>query len=139
MTSHAILLGSAPKDFRQKKIEDMSDFLISKNGGRGVVTFANGITELMLEMVMGNSVKQLANVVVSSASTTTKDNSMAGKNATVVEPVETTTQKPAKIDIEKFCKVKMQVINHTAQIAGVALTADGKPLTTEKADNCEIC
>lgn len=48
-------------------------------------------------------------------------------------------QKPAKIDIEKFCKVEMKVVNHTAQIAGVALTADGKPLTTQKADNCEIC
>lgn len=50
-----------------------------------------------------------------------------------------TTSKPAKIDIEKFCKVEMKVTNHTAQIAGVALTADGKPLTTQKADNCEIC
>lgn len=76
----------------------------------------------------------LQNSVVSSASTTSK----ATENGSVVEPVETTT-KPAKIDIEKFCKVKMKVTNHTAQIAGVALTADGKPLTTQKADNCEIC
>lgn len=50
-----------------------------------------------------------------------------------------TTSKPAKIDIEKFCKVEMKVSNHTAQIAGVPLTVDGKPLTTEKSDNCEIC
>lgn len=36
----------------------MYDFLSSKNGGRGVVTFANGISELMLEMVLDNSLKQ---------------------------------------------------------------------------------
>lgn len=58
--------------------------------------------------------------------------------SSVVAPVKTTT-KPAKIDIDKFCKVEMKVSNHTAQIAGVALTADGKPLITQKADNCEIC
>lgn len=56
----------------------------------------------------------------------------------VVDPVETST-KPPKIDIDKFCKVEMKVTNHTAQIAGVPLTVDGKPLTTEKSDNCEIC
>lgn len=58
--------------------------------------------------------------------------------SSVVAPVKTTT-KPAKIDIDKFCKVEMKVSNHTAQIAGVPLTVDGKPLTTEKSDNCEIC
>lgn len=58
--------------------------------------------------------------------------------SSVVDLVKTTT-KPAKIDIDKFCKVEMKVSNHTAQIAGVALTADGKPLITQKADNCEIC
>lgn len=58
MTRYAILIGSAPEDFRQKKLEDMSDFLNSKNGRRGMVTFANGITEQMLEMVLDNSMKQ---------------------------------------------------------------------------------
>lgn len=58
MLRFSILLGSAPEDFRQKKLEDMYDFLSSKNGGRGVVTFANGISELMLEMVLDNSLKQ---------------------------------------------------------------------------------
>lgn len=58
MTRYAILLGSAPEDFIQKKLEDISDFLNSKNGRRGVVTFANGITEQMLEMVLDNSMKQ---------------------------------------------------------------------------------
>lgn len=58
MTRYAILLGSAPEDFRQKKLEDISDFLNSKNGRCGVVTFANGITEQMLEMVLDNSMKQ---------------------------------------------------------------------------------
>lgn len=58
--------------------------------------------------------------------------------SSVVDLVKTTT-KPAKIDIDKFCKVEMKVSNHTAQIAGVPLTVDGKPLITQKADNCEIC
>lgn len=73
LTKFAILLGSAPEDFRQKKIEDMFDFLDSKRSkGDSIVTFANGISEMMLEMVMDNSVKQLTNAVVSSASTTTQ-------------------------------------------------------------------
>lgn len=60
MAKFAILLGSAPEDFRQKKIEEMYDFLDSKRGeGDSIVTFANGISEMMLEMVMDNSIKQL--------------------------------------------------------------------------------
>ncbi len=59
MTKFAILLGSAPEDFRQKKIEDMFNFLNSKrNAGDSIATFANGISELMLEMVLDNSLKQ---------------------------------------------------------------------------------
>lgn len=74
LVKFAILLGSAPEDFRQKKIEDMFDFLDSKrNAGDSIVAFANGISEMMLEMVIGNSVRQLTNAVVSSASTTTNN------------------------------------------------------------------
>ncbi len=57
----------------------------------------------------------------------------------VLEGADPSFQKPAKIDIDKFCKCYYEIKNHTAQIAGVALTADGKPLTTTKSDNCEIC
>ena len=60
MTRYAILLGDAPEDFRQTKIEDMFDFLSSKdeeNRG-GIVTFPNGISEMMLELVLDNSFKQ---------------------------------------------------------------------------------
>ncbi len=63
MTKFTLLLGSAPEDFRQKKIEEMFGFLDSKrNKGDSIVTFANGISELMLEAVLNNSMKQLANV-----------------------------------------------------------------------------
>lgn len=50
LNRYAILLGSAPEDFRQTKIEDMFDFLSSKDGERrgGVVAFPNGISEIML-------------------------------------------------------------------------------------------
>lgn len=59
LNSYALLLGSAPEDYRQKKIEEMFDFLDSKkNAGDSIVTFANGISELMLEAVLGNSLRQ---------------------------------------------------------------------------------
>lgn len=48
-------------------------------------------------------------------------------------------EKPAKIDIDKFCKVEYKVVNHVATAAGKSLMADGKEIMTEKADNCEIC
>lgn len=57
----------------------------------------------------------------------------------VLEGADASFQKPAKIDIDKFCKCYYEIKNHTAQIAGVALTADGKPLTTSKSNDCEIC
>ncbi len=63
MKKYALLLGSAPEDFRQKKIEDMFDFLDSKrSAGDSIVTFANGISELMLETVLDNAMRQLTNV-----------------------------------------------------------------------------
>lgn len=59
MSRFSILLGSASEDFRQKKLEEMFDFLESKrSSGDSIVTFANGISELMLEMVLDNSMKQ---------------------------------------------------------------------------------
>lgn len=65
MVQFAILLGSAPEDFRQKKLEDMFDFLDSKrNKGDGIVTFANGISEMMLEIVLNNSFKQKPNQIL---------------------------------------------------------------------------
>ena len=57
----------------------------------------------------------------------------------VLEGADPNFQKPAKIDIDKFCKVEMRIKDFTAQIAGKKLTADGKPLTTSKSNDCEIC
>lgn len=74
LTRFAILLGDAPDDFRQKKIEDMFDFLDSKwSKGGSIVTFANGIPEMMLELVLDNSIKQLSDAVVEPAETTSKN------------------------------------------------------------------
>ncbi len=71
MTRYAILLGSAPDAFRQKKIEEMFYFLDSKRTvGDSIVTFANGISEIMLEMILDNSVKQLAEAGVEPVETT---------------------------------------------------------------------
>lgn len=60
MTRHSILLGSAPEDFRQTKIENMFDFLEAKDPDNrsGIVTFPNGISETMLKAVLDNSLKQ---------------------------------------------------------------------------------
>ena len=74
MSRFSILLGSAPEDFRQKKIEDMFDFLDSKRTkGDSIVTFANGIPELMLEMILDNSMKQLSDTVVEPAESASKN------------------------------------------------------------------
>ncbi|WP_191013532.1 phenylalanine--tRNA ligase subunit beta [Treponema zioleckii] len=48
-------------------------------------------------------------------------------------------EKPAKIDIDKFCKVDYKVSGHTVMIAGKKALADGKEIKTVKADNCEVC
>lgn len=47
-------------------------------------------------------------------------------------------EKPAKIDIDKFCKVSYKIQNHSFVIAGKNALAAGKPVTTQKADNCDV-
>ncbi len=47
-------------------------------------------------------------------------------------------EKPAKIDIDRFCKVQYRIAGKQAQVGGVTLTAAGKAITTQKADNCDI-
>lgn len=47
-------------------------------------------------------------------------------------------EKPAKIDIDRFCKVEYRTVNGLAQAAGKNLTAAGKPITMEKAVNARI-
>lgn len=57
---YAILCGSAPEDFRQKKLVEMSDFLQEKKGiiCDSVVTFPSGISEMTLEILLDNSFNQ---------------------------------------------------------------------------------
>ncbi len=56
MTRHAILCGSAPDGFTQKKINEMHDFLASETGGswaeKEIMIFPNGVTEAMLSFVL---------------------------------------------------------------------------------------
>ena len=56
MTRHAILCGSAPDGFTQKKINEMHDFLISEAGGswaeKEITIFPNGVSEAMLSFVL---------------------------------------------------------------------------------------
>ncbi len=55
MKKHAVLCGSAPDGFTQKKINEMHDFLTSEAGGfwaeKDIVIFPNGVSESMLAFV----------------------------------------------------------------------------------------
>lgn len=53
MINYAILCGSAPEDYRQKKLNTLSDSLIN-NDKWHVTTFPNGIDEFMLEYTLNN-------------------------------------------------------------------------------------
>ena len=63
------------------------------------------------------------------------------KPGTIVCPAgsDSSIPKPAKIDIDHFCKVTMKIENHKMVLNGTPLTADGKEITTVKSDNCEVC
>ena len=56
MTRHAILCGSAPDGFTQKKINEMHDFLTSDAGDswaeKEITIFPNGVDEAMLSFVL---------------------------------------------------------------------------------------
>ncbi len=56
MKRHAIICGSAPDGFTQKKINEMHDFLTSEAGGfwaeKDIVIFPNGVSEVMLSFVL---------------------------------------------------------------------------------------
>ena len=56
LTRHAILCGSAPDGFTQKKINEMHDFLTSEAGGswaeKEITIFPNGVDEAMLSFVL---------------------------------------------------------------------------------------
>ena len=58
MTRYALLCGSAPDGFIQKKIDDMYDFLISADGGgwqeQEIMLFPNGVSEALLAYTLKN-------------------------------------------------------------------------------------
>lgn len=56
LKKYAILCGSAPRGFTQKKINEMYDFLTSSSGGawaeKEIVFFPNGVDDAMLAFVL---------------------------------------------------------------------------------------
>lgn len=64
VSSYAILCGSAPADYRQKKLEDKCNFLSGEADGfapkENVIIFPNGVHELMLESVLNNAFDEVA-------------------------------------------------------------------------------
>lgn len=55
-----------------------------------------------------------------------------------LEGFDGAVEKPAKIDIDRFCKVEYKVIDHVAHVAGKKLIAAGKEIRLEKVENAEI-
>lgn len=57
LNRYALLCGSAPDDFRQKKLVAKYDFLVDENGYEpsGIVMFPNGVHELLLESVLNGT------------------------------------------------------------------------------------
>ncbi len=55
-----------------------------------------------------------------------------------LEGFESETEKPAKIDIDRFCKIEYKIVNHVAHAAGKKLLAAGKEITLEKVENADI-
>ena len=55
LTRHAVLCGSAPLGFTQKKINEMHSFLTSAEGGwqeNGITIFPNGVSEAFLSFTL---------------------------------------------------------------------------------------
>lgn len=52
MNNFALLCGSSPEGFRQRKIEDMYDSLKSRKE-ENVICFPNGVSEILLEKILG--------------------------------------------------------------------------------------
>lgn len=65
MKHYALLLGSASEGFRQKKLNEMRDFLASEKHGRwaksGIISFPNGASEKTLKNILENIKKEIGN------------------------------------------------------------------------------
>ena len=63
MEKYAILIGDAPEGFRQRRMEDMMDFLQTEQGGSykagEYIGFPGGVTEGMLDDVFRYTLEQL--------------------------------------------------------------------------------
>lgn len=63
MEKYAILIGDAPDGFRQRRMEDMMDFLQTEQGGSykagEYIGFPGGVTEGMLDDVFRYTLEQL--------------------------------------------------------------------------------
>ena len=56
----------------------------------------------------------------------------------VPEGADPSLEKPAKINIDKLEKIQLTVRDHCFMVGNTKLTAAGKPITTVKADNCDV-
>ncbi len=64
MKHYALLLGSAPEGFNQKKLNDMRDFLADEKGlwaKSGIISFPNGLSEKTLEQILENIKAEIKN------------------------------------------------------------------------------
>lgn len=64
MKYYALLLGSAPEGFRQKKLNEMLDFLASGKklwAKSGIISFPNGASEKTLKQILENIKNEIEN------------------------------------------------------------------------------
>lgn len=98
MKKYAILCGSAPNDYRQKKLEEKYDFLETKEGFEpgSIVSFPNGVSELFLESILNESFDKAAD-----------DESDSGK---VVLYIFAKTEADLKSELSDSCVEGVEVV-----------------------------
>ena len=66
MTKCAILCGSAPENFRQKRLAAKYDSLVDESGYEpgGIVMFPNGVHELLLESALNGALEEASDEVL---------------------------------------------------------------------------
>ena len=52
---------------------------------------------------------------------------------------EITSEAKAEIEADTFFQIQIETVNKSVQIAGINLTADGKNISTQFAENGEVC
>ncbi len=120
MTHYALLCGSAPTGFTQKKINEMHDFLISEKGGvwneKEIAIFPNGLSEELLcfsiENLISQKTEHILLYICTLSAVSDKESSfyLGGEEIRKSAIQKFTYQKNSKLDFQVIfdCDTKMQ-------------------------------